>query len=258
MALNPRPNPYDAWPRWLASPSGSGLASTTQAWLNQRLADQFGYQALEIGPGGLHALAENRISARTRLSFFAPTQGADASAMAEIVCAPDAFPLESDSVDLLVLLFTLELVDDPHALLREVERVLIPEGQLVVVGLNPHSLWALHRPVSPVLFPPISGRWISYRRLRDWCQLLGLEVNQGAFGLYRPVCQTKRGWDRLAWMEHAGARWWPALGGIYWLGAAKRRTGMRLIRADWSRDRARAGRVQTVTSAQAQSKASPP
>ncbi|MEY2776002.1 MAG: hypothetical protein RLY30_100 [Pseudomonadota bacterium] len=253
MAQPVRLNPYDAWPRWLASPSGAGLKAATQAWLNQRLADQFGYQALEIGPGGLHALAENRISTRSRLSFYAPTLGQVEPQSTEIICTPEALPLESDSVDLLVLLFSLELVEDPHALLREVERVLIPEGQLVVVGLNPYSLWSFHRPMSPVLFPPIAGRWISYRRLRDWCQLLGLEVNQGAFGLYRPVCQSESGWERLAWMELAGARWWPALGSLYWLGATKRRSGMRLIRADWSRERAKAGRAQPVTSAQVRS-----
>lgn len=258
MAQHARPNPYDAWPRWLGSPSGAGLTSQTQTWLNQRLADQFGYQAVEIGPGGLHALAENRISTRSRLSLYAPTQGRTETQMAEIVCAPEALPLESDSVDLLVLLFSLELVEDPHGLLREVERVLIPEGQLVVVGLNPYSLWAMHRPMSPVLFPPVMGRWISYRRLRDWCQLLGLEVNQGAFGLYRPVCRSQSTWDRLSWMEPAGARWWPAFGGLYWLGAAKRRAGMRLIRADWSHDRARAGRAQAVTSSTAQSEAARP
>lgn len=234
------------------SPSGAGLAQLTQAWLNQRLSDQFGYQALEVGPGGLHALAENRMACRSRISFYAPTLGC-AHGSSEIICAPEALPLESDSVDLMVLLFSLELVNDPHALLREVERVLIPEGQLVVVGLNPYSLWALHRPVSPVHFPPIQGRWLPYHRLRDWCQLLGLEVNQGAFGLYRPVCQRESMWSRLAWMELAGARWWPAFGGLYWLGATKRRSGMRLIRADWRRERSAGARAQTVTSAQAHS-----
>lgn len=256
MARHVRPNPYDAWPRWLSSPSGAGLAQLTQSWLDQRLSDQFGYQALEVGPGGIHALAENRIATRSRLSFYAPTLGATQT-MPEIVCTPEALPLESDSVDLLVLLFSLELVDDPHALLREVERVLIPEGQVVVVGLNPHSLWAFHRPVSPVSFPPVQGLWLPYRRLRDWCQLLGLEVNQGAFGLYRPVCEHAATWNRLAWMELAGARWWPALGGLYWLGATKRRTGMRLIRANWRRERAAGARAQTVTSAQARSEPAP-
>jgi SAM-dependent methyltransferase len=249
MDKHNRPNPYDAWQRWLSSPSGVGLTRLTQGWLDDRLADQFGYHALEIGPGGIQALAENRISSRTRLSFYAPTAGLGGSGSNELVCAPEALPIESDSVDLVVLLYALELADDPHALLREVERVLIPEGQLMVVGLNPHSLWALHRPLSPVHFPPVRGTWLSYRRLRDWCQLLGLEVNQGAFGLYRPVCQSSALWDRLAWMEQAGARWWPALGGVYWLGAAKRRTGMRLIRADWGARRARGARATAVTSA---------
>lgn len=34
---------------------------------------------------------------------------------------------------------------DPHAALREVERVLVPEGRVVISGLNPTSLWGLRQ-----------------------------------------------------------------------------------------------------------------
>ena len=56
---------------------------------------------------------------------------------------PCRFP--NASLDLLVLPHTLELSVDPHMALREVERVLVPEGRVVIAGLNPLSLWGLRQ-----------------------------------------------------------------------------------------------------------------
>ena len=50
-------------------------------------------------------------------------------------------PFEAQSVDLIVMPHTLEFTSDPHRLLREAERVLMPEGQLIILGFNSLSLW---------------------------------------------------------------------------------------------------------------------
>jgi SAM-dependent methyltransferase len=49
----------------------------------------------------------------------------------------------------------LEFHDDPHQILREVERVLIPEGELIITGFNPISIWGLRQrlPNCPGDFP---------------------------------------------------------------------------------------------------------
>jgi ubiquinone/menaquinone biosynthesis C-methylase UbiE len=39
-------------------------------------------------------------------------------------------PLAANSIDLVVMPHTLEFAPDPHQMLREVERVLVPEGQV--------------------------------------------------------------------------------------------------------------------------------
>jgi hypothetical protein len=44
-----------------------------------------------------------------------------------------------------VLPHALELARDPHHALREVERVLVPEGRVVISGFNPASLWGLRQ-----------------------------------------------------------------------------------------------------------------
>jgi SAM-dependent methyltransferase len=140
-------------------------------------------------------------------------------------------------LDLLVLPHTLELSLDPHATLREVERVLVPEGRVVISGFNPLSLWGLRtqrarwyaRLGVPRPFLPPTQDFIGYWRLRDWLRLLSFEVEAGQFGCYRPSVQTPTWLNRFAWMDKAGDRWWPIFGAVYLLVGVKRVHGMRLI-----------------------------
>ena len=135
---------------------------------------------------------------------------------------------------------TLERARDPHQVLREVERVLLPEGRVVIVGFNPASLWGLRQRFGHVrrffaprrrgaLFLPGEGEILAYRRLRDWLRLLSFEVEAGRFGCYRAPVRSQKWLDRLAWMEHSGERWWPLFGAVYFVVAVKRVRGMRLV-----------------------------
>lgn len=243
-------NPYFAWTRWLDSPAGQSLIRLEQAWLNDRLQDSFGYRALQVGPSRLDALAMNRMPCRARVSFYQPqpvSPEEDEAGRNQLVCLPNALPIESESTDLIVMAHCLELIPEPHDLLREAERVLIPDGRIVILGFNPLSLWALHRPNATSLFPPVEGHWLSLSRVKDWCRLLGLAPEAGACGIYRPFVTHPMWWNRLQWLEPAGARWWPGLGAVYLLVAVKRREGLRMMRAGWkSRRTARSGVVATT------------
>jgi SAM-dependent methyltransferase len=243
-ALQERPL-FQGWANWLRSPMGAALLDMEQSWLDQSVGDCFGYHAVQVSPPGLDALRKNRMGLRTRLSFgcgaIDEIDSVEPSSEQSILqCDAQAWPIANESVDLVVLVHALEGVVDPHGLLREAARVLIPEGRLVVVGFNPASLWALHRPLSPVKFPPIQDRWVAMGRVKDWCQLLTLQVEAGRHGQYRPVLQTETALRRLAWMDDAGARWWPALGAVYSLTAVKRRVGLRVIMPQWQATSAKA------------------
>jgi len=241
---------FQGWPRWLSSPTGANLLAMEQAWLDQSVGDCFGYHAVQVCPPGLDALRKNRMGLRTQLSFgvmptpLASNDGAmDQSEQSTVRCDSQAWPIATETVDLVVLVHALEGVVDPHGLLREAARVLIPEGRLVVVGFNPISLWALHRPLSPVQFPPIQDRWVAMGRVKDWCQLLTLHVEAGRHGQYRPVLQSEAALRRLAWLDQAGARWWPGFGAVYSLTAIKRRVGLRVIMPQWQATAAKAAQT---------------
>ena len=141
-------------------------------------------------------------------------------------------PFEAQSVDLIVMPHTLEFTSDPHRLLREAERVLMPEGQLLIVGFNSLSLWGARQSVAKLTghpFLPARQDLIAFTRLKDWIKLLGFELERGRFGCYRPPLATDQWLGRYAFMEAAGDRWWPIFGAIYMVTAIKRVRGMRLV-----------------------------
>jgi SAM-dependent methyltransferase len=168
---------------------------------------------------------------------------------------PVALPFPDQSLDLVVLPHTLELSHDPHASLREVERVLVPEGRVIISGFNPMSLWGQRQQRARFVarlgvqthFLPDDVDFIGYWRLRDWLRLLSFEVEAGRFGCYRPSVQSPQWLKRFAWMEKAGARWWPIFGAAYFLVGIKRVRGMRLMGPVWNRAKASANHaVPTV------------
>lgn len=254
---------------WLASPPGQYLLAWEQSRFDAAVADCFGYHALQLGLAQLDGLRHNRMPHRW-LAVSTPIdipsiannnycdtkypvdsinsaqldamptdfprtlieQGEGRLRGVDLVCAFNELPFESASLDLVVMPHALEFAPDSHATLREVERVLVPEGRIVVSGFNNWSLWGMRQALSrrsgrPYL--PHAGEFIGYRRIKDWLRLLGFEFETGHFGCYRPPVRSQAWLDRMAFMDKAGDRWWPVLGAAYCMVAVKRVKGMRLI-----------------------------
>ncbi|RVT50628.1 methyltransferase domain-containing protein [Rubrivivax albus] len=233
---------------WLQSPPGRYLLAWEQDRLDHDVADAFGFHALQLGMPELDGLRANRmphrwvasdvLSTPEPLPAPPPADGISTTQLdgdrVHLRSEFDALPFPAGSLDLVVLPHSLELARDPHLTLREVERVLMPEGRLLITGFNPASLWGLRQRVARLrgahdLFMPRAGDFIGYWRLRDWLRLLGFEVEVGRFGCWRPPCETERWLQRYAWMDPIGDRWWPVLGAVYYLHAVKRVRGMRLV-----------------------------
>lgn len=210
---------------WFATPLGQYLLAREQNYFDQAVADVFGYNALQLGLPGLDLLRASRIPLRCHVDPVEP-----AGLRADF----RDLPIASNSVDLVLLPHTLEFSDDPHQILREVARMLMPEGQVMIACFNPWSLWGFRRAFGRKSQYPWSGRFIHLARLKDWCALLGLEISGGRMGCYVPPCKSEKWLARYAFMEAAGDRWWPIGGGVYFLQAVKRVRGLRLIMPRWS------------------------
>jgi len=194
---------------------------------DEAVSDIFGYNALQLGLPQIDLLAENRIPFRQRV-------GLPAAGDVDIHCDLRQLPIAANSIDLVVLPHVLEFYEDPHQILREVERVLIPEGQVVITGFNPYSLWGMRRHLPPRSRNfPWQGQYLSLPRIKDWLQLLGFEVERGSFGCYAPPFSEANHLRRWHFMELAGNRWWPYGGATYIIHAIKRVHGMRLILPGW-------------------------
>ncbi len=223
---------------WFESPPGAYLLGWEQAAFDEAVADLFGYHAIQVGLPAVDALRANRMPHR----WLGLEPGADPRGRTpDVLLDTHTLPFDAASLDLVALPHTLELSVDPHATLREVERVLVPEGRVVVCGLNPASLWGLRQRRARLwqragvgeLFLPESGEFIGYRRLRDWLRLLNFEVEVGRFGCWRPSFTTQKWLDRFDWMDPLGERWWPILGAAYFIVAVKRVRGVKLMGAAW-------------------------
>jgi SAM-dependent methyltransferase len=157
---------------WWASPLGRALIAAESELLGAALEDVFGWELLQIGAWG--AARELLAGSRTRRQTLIAAPGL--SAGADILARASQLPVNSDCIDATLLPHTLEFAPDPYAILREVDRVMVGEGQLLVLGFTPWSLWGMRARWSRSGFPPGMRRVLSERLLREWLVLLGFEV----------------------------------------------------------------------------------
>lgn len=229
---------------WLHSPTGRYLLDWEQQRCDEAVANVFGYHSLQLGLPMLQGLRANRMphrwltleSSAEAIAWNKSLGSARAAGHwpVQAVLEPAALPFPESSLDLVVMPHTLERTPDPHGALREVARVLVPEGRVVICGINPASWWGLQSALAPrsVCLPDVRTA-IGYWRLRDWLRLLALEVQAVEFGCHRPAVQAAEWHRRWGWMDALGDRAWPILGGVYCVVASKRVLGMRLLEPAW-------------------------
>jgi SAM-dependent methyltransferase len=210
---------------WMSTPQGHYVMSHEKEYFDLTVSDIFGFNALQLGLSERDFLDGNRMPLRI-------SGGNQQGHNVRLICAE--LPFDCDCMDLVVLPHVLEFAEYPHEILREVARVLRPEGSLIISGFNPFSLWGLRRVLGTKQGYPWSGQFIALTRLKDWLALLGFEVEDGHFAAYAPPFRTTKWLERFSFMEAAGDRWWAVSGGVYFVNAIKRVHGMRLIKPKWN------------------------
>ena len=222
---------------WLQTPPGRYAAQWEQTRIDEIVADVFGYNAVQVGLVDWDLLDHNRMPFKIFVSAVGLSQDSLVRGRTCVLADPAALPFESQSIDLLVLPHVLDCTATPHAVLREVERVLMPEGRVVISGFNPWSFWGA-RNVMPAMeqwLPSAPSSLVSVPRLRDWLKLMSFEVDPPSYGCFAPPVRAQPWLDRFAFLDRAGPRWWNVCGNVYVVTAVKRVVGMRIIGAPWKR-----------------------
>ena len=214
---------------WLDTGTGTALLREESHQVAGAFENIFGDQCLQIGAWGDSALF--RRYSRTRRYALVAARGGPG---VDFVSAPEDLAVATDSIDAVFLPHVLETAEDPHAVLREVDRILRPDGHVVVAGFNAWGWWGVRHYLSRHRFPAGGQRMVSEYRLRDWLCLLDYHVQPARFHhvaapLYRlsGPAETPSGGEGVAqpaanWLAPpARFRRWHPLASCYLLVARK-------------------------------------
>ncbi|CEN56055.1 Methyltransferase type 11 [Candidatus Methylopumilus turicensis] len=225
---------------WLGSPIGCYLLNEEQALFDDVVSDIFGFNAIQLGFLQADLLRNSRVPLVLKAS---ETKG-------DLLCETQQLPISSNTMDLVLLPHTLDFSINPQQTLREVERVLVAEGHVVITGFNPISSWGLRRFVSKRCASS-SAMWhahfLSALRIKDWLNLLGFEIVGVRMACYKLPLQSTQWLQRFDALDRLGARYCPMLGGVYCIVAKKRILGMRIIKPNWARAKMKRGLVISPT-----------
>jgi SAM-dependent methyltransferase len=224
--------PRQALRKWFQTSLGASFLNVEKLYMGQVISNLFGYHIVQLGCTDYKGLLEN-----SRISHKLITQleeDGEQNCGSSCVHSADALSLATESIDVLVLPHVLEYTENPHQLLREIDRVLIGEGHVVISAFNPFSLWGLWR-----LFlawrgrAPWHGHFYRLFRVKDWLNLLDFEVIRCAYYFYRPPLQKESILEKLGFLENLGRYCWPIFSGAYIIVAKKRVIPLTPVKHQW-------------------------
>lgn len=205
---------------WFETPPGQQLLRQEQQALEGALQRCFGSYLVHCGPFAGVPLQAQKIKRCVRLG--APMDGV------EIHCDEQAWPIGEHAADVVVLQHALDFCTSPHGLLREAARSVRPGGHLLILGVNPWSLWGARHLTARDGFR--QARCIRASRVGDWLNLLGFALENRRFGCYCPPLSSSDWQARLARLDRLGNRLQAPAGGFYLLMARKLMIGLRPLR----------------------------
>ena len=220
--------------KWLKTQLGKALLKQECLLLENALDGVFGEHFLQLGLWG----DVNTFKNFTRTQYCSIVSEYDSFQSGfekpSIISNLYQLPVESNSIDAILLPHSLDYCDQPHAILREVDRVLRRDGKLIILGFRPGGLWGLRRLLPGAGIPPAANYLISERRMKDWLQLLDMRIESALRYFFRLPFQSNNAKDNSKW-EMRGQSWWPELSACYMLSAQKRVSTFTSVRPLWRR-----------------------
>jgi SAM-dependent methyltransferase len=248
-ASSMRDDPLARLEEWYGTPLGRELLTEESDCLDRMLRDTFGYYLLQVGIAG--QFQDAITASRIRHHILLPASRRPLTLGAQMVASPSHFPVATDSVDVVFLPHVLEFARDARQVLREAERVLIPEGRVIVIGFNALSLWGGWRLIRGGQGRvPWSGNFLTPFRIGDWMSLLGFQIETQEMIMFRPPWRRAL-LHRLSFLASLGRRYWPLLAGVYVIRGVKRVSTLTPVRPSWqTRRRVLAGGAVEPTARQ--------
>ncbi len=217
--------------QWYATRLGQSMLDELHSSISTHLTDIFGYQGLLIGnfDHDKDLLAQSGL--HRKITLDAPGLKADVNA--DVL----QLPVASDTMKLVVFFHTLDFCDQPHQALREADRVLMDDGQLIIIGFNPMSAFGLRHWLTGWRGKsPWHGRFYTRMRVKDWLSVLDYRILNSNSVFFRPPVNSRRLLKRLRRLEHLQP-WLSAIGGAYIMQARKQTVPLTMQRKQWVRTR---------------------
>ena len=156
--------------------SGRRLLQQLTSALEKDLDQAFGYHMLVTGAD--MGLEFSRLG-KTQRVFRLIDRATNSHGNDLVRGVSSELPFASDSLDVVVLCHTPDTSPLPHQVLRECQRVLVPNGHLFILGFNPVSLWGWGNQMRAILSSRRRRlRAVGGRKLRDWLTLLGFSSSE--------------------------------------------------------------------------------
>ncbi len=240
---------------WRSLPKGELILSEINQLLSPWWPKFFGYHLLKIGALS-GAVDSEQCTIRNQLTVF-PSHNEKVASLKEVDTSysrasyalgdVDDLPIAEHSIDVCLLSHALEFSLDPHHVVREASRVLIPNGYLVITGYNPLSLVSLNK-ILPYRrhSSPWNEHFFTPMRVKDWLHLMGFEILSDQRCLHSTLISNgcnnngkggylsshwKNSWNN-SWNNFAN-KFLPKLGSVYVIVAKKRVLPLTPIKPKW-------------------------
>ena len=221
---------------WFKTLAGAVLLEQELAELERILPGIPGQMAIQLG--GIQEISFLKNCAMSKL-YFASQQISHQCVKTSIQCDYENLPFESNSVSLIILPHTLEFCTCPAQLLREIYRVLLPGGRLVILEFNRWSLWSW--------VYPGSGRFYSIWNVKKWLNESGyVEIFNKSFFFLGAAKKTFNA-RLLKFSDVLGQIFTPKMGAVYLIYAQKKMTGSTPIVSLWTNKTVPLGQSITPT-----------
>ena len=222
--------------QWYSTPLGKAVLSQEELLVDQAINNLFGYFIVQLESPCHNLMDSSRIQNKLLISSE-QDQAFKSDKHYHFVAADlDYLPIGKEKVDVVLLPHTLEVADDPYYLLRQVDRVLLPEGHIVVTGFNPYGCLVLrhrwfkrHEAFTQVKLERLS-------RIKEWLEVLGYDVQLQKFSTVTCFAQREgasKWMVAIEWVENHLSKLGLKFGNVYCLVAKKRVDSPTLVGSVW-------------------------